>query len=152
MVCLALAKENNLDIEFVETPTPVESLEYRKLNPLGRVPTFEAANGWVLTECIAISIYCTLHHHLLHSKAQGRENFIQYSYPCHNLPVDYPTSDCSYSGLRYLLCLNILRIGLTIHSCFPKREDHSSRKDQARLRSDRPMDVIRQRRSLAKAQ
>lgn len=60
MVLLAVAKENNLDIEFVETdPSKGElSAEYKKLNPLGRVPTFEAPNGWVLTEVIAIAIYC----------------------------------------------------------------------------------------------
>lgn len=60
MVLLAVAKENNLDIEFVETdPSKGElSTEYKKLNPLGRVPTFEAPNGWVLTEVIAIAIYC----------------------------------------------------------------------------------------------
>ena len=59
MVLLAIAKENNLDIEFVETnPANELSAEYKKLNPLGRVPTFEAPNGWILSEVIAIAIYC----------------------------------------------------------------------------------------------
>lgn len=59
MVLLAVAKENNLDIEFIETdPGKGLSAEYKKLNPLGRVPTFEAPNGWVLSEVIAIAIYC----------------------------------------------------------------------------------------------
>lgn len=59
MVCLAIAKENNLDIEFVETnPADGLSAEYQKLNPLKRVPTFEAPSGWVLSEVIAIAIYC----------------------------------------------------------------------------------------------
>jgi len=62
MVLLAVAKENNLDIEFVETnPGEGLSAEYQKLNPLKRVPTFEAPNGWVLTEVIAIAIYCKSH-------------------------------------------------------------------------------------------
>lgn len=59
MVLLAVAKENNLDIEFVETnPANELSAEYVKLNPLKKVPTFEAPNGWVLSEVIAIAIYC----------------------------------------------------------------------------------------------
>jgi len=58
-VLLAVAKENNLDIEYVKTnPSEGLSAEYLKLNPLKRVPTFEAPNGWVLTEVIAIAIYC----------------------------------------------------------------------------------------------
>ena len=56
---LAVAKENNLDIEYIQTnPSEGLSAEYVKLNPLKRVPTFEAPNGWVLTEVIAIAIYC----------------------------------------------------------------------------------------------
>jgi elongation factor 1-gamma len=55
---LAVAKENNLDIEIVETRPPVQDLEYFKLNPLGRVPTFVGANGYILTETIAIAVYC----------------------------------------------------------------------------------------------
>ena len=59
MVLLAVAKENNLDIEFIETnPADGLSAEYKALNPLGRVPTFVAPNGWVLSEVIAIAIYC----------------------------------------------------------------------------------------------
>lgn len=55
----AIAKENNIDIENVETdPSKGLSAEYKKLNPLGRIPTFEAPNGWVLSEVIAIAIYC----------------------------------------------------------------------------------------------
>lgn len=59
---LAVAKENKLDVELVETdPTShPESIpkEYLKLNPLNKIPTFEGANGFVLTECIAIAVYC----------------------------------------------------------------------------------------------
>lgn len=34
-----------------------QSAEYQKLNPLGKIPTFVGANGFVLTEAIAIAIY-----------------------------------------------------------------------------------------------
>ncbi|RMZ88607.1 hypothetical protein DV736_g4169, partial [Chaetothyriales sp. CBS 134916] len=55
---LVVAKENNLDIELVETrPASGVSAEYLKLNPLGKVPTFVGANGFLLTEAIAIAIY-----------------------------------------------------------------------------------------------
>lgn len=59
MVLLAVAKENNLDIDFVVT-NPASDLteKYLKLNPLGRVPTFIAPDGWVLTEAMAIALYC----------------------------------------------------------------------------------------------
>lgn len=56
---LAVAKENSLDIESVETePAKGVSTEYLKLNKLGKVPTFEGADGYVLSECIAIAVYC----------------------------------------------------------------------------------------------
>lgn len=54
-----VAKENNLDVELVETRPPNTDIEYLKLNPLNRVPTFVGANGFILTESIAIAIYCT---------------------------------------------------------------------------------------------
>ena len=55
---LAIAKENGLDIEFVETePAKGVPAEYLKLNKLGKVPTFEGADGFVLSECIAIAVY-----------------------------------------------------------------------------------------------
>lgn len=90
MVLLAIAKENNLDIEFIETePAKGLSAEYKKLNPLGRVPTFEAPNGWVLSEVIAIAIYCTFNPILHFSLYLLRmSHIIIYSYPCHNPSVD----------------------------------------------------------------
>ncbi|KAJ4320420.1 elongation factor EF-1 gamma subunit [Neodidymelliopsis sp. IMI 364377] len=55
---LAVAKENGLDIEFVATePAKGVSTEYLKLNKLGKVPTFEGADGFVLSETIAIAVY-----------------------------------------------------------------------------------------------
>ncbi|KAF2492041.1 hypothetical protein BU16DRAFT_574162 [Lophium mytilinum] len=57
---LAVAKENGLDIEFFDTvPANGLSAEYLKLNKLGKVPTFEGADGYVLSECIAIAVYLT---------------------------------------------------------------------------------------------
>jgi len=56
---LAVAKENGLDLEFVETQPSEASAEYLKLNKLGKVPTFEGADGYVLSESIAIAVYLT---------------------------------------------------------------------------------------------
>lgn len=58
------AKANDLDLELVEVDTAPDaafknSAEYRKLNAQGKIPTFVGANGFVLTEVIAIAIYIT---------------------------------------------------------------------------------------------
>ena len=54
-----MAKANQLEIEVIEAtdekPFPPE---YAKLNPLGKIPSFEGKDGYQLTECIAIAIYC----------------------------------------------------------------------------------------------
>jgi elongation factor 1-gamma len=57
-VCLVVAKENKLDIELVHTQPPNVDAEYLKLNPLGCVPTFVGSNGFILSEVMAIAIYC----------------------------------------------------------------------------------------------
>ena len=57
-----MAKANKLDLEEVETDVrkgPL-STEYLKINKLGRVPSFVGADGYELTECIAIAIYSML--------------------------------------------------------------------------------------------
>ncbi|TIA61905.1 eEF1-gamma domain-containing protein, partial [Aureobasidium pullulans] len=57
---LAVAKANSLNLDIVHTePAKGVETEYLKLNKLGKVPTFEGADGYVLTECIAIAIYLT---------------------------------------------------------------------------------------------
>ncbi|POS81926.1 hypothetical protein EPUL_005272, partial [Erysiphe pulchra] len=56
---LAVAKANNLEIEFVETRPGSTDEEYRKLNKLGKVPTFVGSDGFILHETIAILIYIT---------------------------------------------------------------------------------------------
>jgi elongation factor 1-gamma len=53
-----VAKANGLDLEVVEVATGANATaEYLKINPLGKIPTFVGADGYVLTECIAIAIY-----------------------------------------------------------------------------------------------
>ncbi|KAK5128791.1 hypothetical protein LTR85_000124 [Meristemomyces frigidus] len=57
---LAVAKANGLELESVHTePAKGVSDDYRKLNKLGKVPTFEGADGYILSECMAIAIYIT---------------------------------------------------------------------------------------------
>jgi elongation factor 1-gamma len=53
-----VAKANKLDLEIVEVETGVNaSADYKKLNKLGKIPTFQGSDGYVLSECIAIAIY-----------------------------------------------------------------------------------------------
>jgi len=55
---LAVAKENGLDLDLVETePSKGVPADYLKLNKLGKVPTFEGADGFVLSEAVAIAVY-----------------------------------------------------------------------------------------------
>lgn len=55
-----IAKANNLDIEIVQTETGANApADYLKYNRLGKIPTFVGADGFVLSECIAIAIYIT---------------------------------------------------------------------------------------------
>ena len=56
---MVVAKLNSLNLELVDTK-PREGVpdKYRKLNKLGKVPTFEGADGFVLSETIAINVYC----------------------------------------------------------------------------------------------
>ncbi|KAJ9157115.1 EEF1-gamma domain-containing protein [Coniochaeta hoffmannii] len=56
---LAVAKANNLDLETVVVDTANPTPEYLKYNKLGKVPTFVGADGYVLSECMAIAIYVT---------------------------------------------------------------------------------------------
>ncbi|KAK0727372.1 hypothetical protein B0T26DRAFT_672048 [Lasiosphaeria miniovina] len=56
---LAVAKANNLDLETVDVDTTNPTPEYLKINPLSKIPTFVGADGYTLSECIAIAIYVT---------------------------------------------------------------------------------------------
>ena len=60
MIVRAIAKENKLDIELEETNASTDTFppNYLELNPLGLVPTFVGADGFTLTEVMAIAIYC----------------------------------------------------------------------------------------------
>ncbi|KAH8808807.1 elongation factor 1-gamma [Xylogone sp. PMI_703] len=55
-----IARENGLDLAFIEVRPPDVDAEYLKLNPLGQVPTLVRADGFVLTEVMAIAIYLVL--------------------------------------------------------------------------------------------
>lgn len=54
---LAVAKANNLDIELVETVPATAPADYKNINKLGKIPTFVGADGFTLSECIAIYVY-----------------------------------------------------------------------------------------------
>ncbi|KAL4988990.1 hypothetical protein BDW68DRAFT_157644 [Aspergillus falconensis] len=61
---LVAAKHNDLELELVETqanPTADfnKSEAYTKIQPLGKIPAFEGANGFTLSEVIAIAVYVT---------------------------------------------------------------------------------------------
>jgi elongation factor 1-gamma len=57
---LVVAKANGLDLEFVhEEPAKGVSADYKKINALGKVPTFVGSDGFVLSESIAIAVYFT---------------------------------------------------------------------------------------------
>ncbi|KAK4162724.1 putative cytosolic translation elongation factor 1B subunit gamma [Cladorrhinum sp. PSN259] len=53
----AVAKANGLDLEEIETTPSQPTAEFTKANPLNKVPAFVGADGFVLTESVAIAIY-----------------------------------------------------------------------------------------------
>ncbi|RAK94732.1 translation elongation factor eEF-1 subunit gamma [Aspergillus costaricaensis CBS 115574] len=64
IACLVAAKANDVEVELVKTEANSaasfnQSAEYTKLSPLGKVPAFEGANGYTLSEVIAIAVYLT---------------------------------------------------------------------------------------------
>ncbi|GAB1197367.1 hypothetical protein BDV32DRAFT_131906 [Aspergillus pseudonomiae] len=64
IAALVAAKANDVEVELVETEANAnaefnKSAEYLKLSPLGKVPAFEGANGYTLSESIAIAVYVT---------------------------------------------------------------------------------------------
>ncbi|KAI9855268.1 MAG: hypothetical protein M1824_006195 [Vezdaea acicularis] len=58
---LAVAKANNVDLELVETDPLGGKFPdgYAEINPLMKIPAFQAKDGYLLTEAIAIAIYIT---------------------------------------------------------------------------------------------
>jgi Glutathione S-transferase, N-terminal domain len=73
------AKANGLDVEVVFT-TPNKTPEYLAINPLGKIPSFVGANGFQLTEAIAIAIYSTYHIFSVITIISPR-NMMYYCYP-----------------------------------------------------------------------
>ncbi|KAJ6092161.1 hypothetical protein N7467_004130 [Penicillium canescens] len=64
LAILVAAKHNDLDLELVKTEansaaTFNSGAEYRKISPVGKIPAFEGANGFTLSEAIAIAVYVT---------------------------------------------------------------------------------------------
>ncbi|KAE8372062.1 hypothetical protein BDV26DRAFT_274917 [Aspergillus bertholletiae] len=64
IAALVAAKANDVELELVQveansTAEFNKSAEYTKLNPLGKIPAFEGANGYTLSEAIAIAVYVT---------------------------------------------------------------------------------------------
>lgn len=99
----AVAKANNLELEIVPTE-PAKGLptEYLKLNPLGKIPSFEGVDGYFLSEAIAIAIYrmCRNFHKICPRRIPSYdEMFSVYSYPCLNCTVEiiYSHSDVKLS-------------------------------------------------------
>ena len=85
----AVAKANKLDLEFVDTePAKGVPTEYLKINPLGKIPSFEGADGYVLTEAIAIAIYSTCNPVVQSHTSTMMRDFINYSYPCLKTTVE----------------------------------------------------------------
>lgn len=90
-----MIKANKLNVELVKT-SPVQGVsdDYRKLNKLGKIPTFEGADGYVLSESIAIAVYrksstaCFLH----------KMRPFKHSYPCLKTIVE----NYSHSDLPFL--------------------------------------------------
>ncbi|KAK3904918.1 glutathione S-transferase [Staphylotrichum tortipilum] len=57
---LAVAKAASLPLDLVTITSSDEAPDsYLALNPLGKIPTFVSANGFVLSECIAIAVHIT---------------------------------------------------------------------------------------------
>ncbi|KAE8144789.1 hypothetical protein BDV25DRAFT_134356 [Aspergillus avenaceus] len=64
IAALVAAKANDVELELVNTEANSaadfnKSAEYTKLNPLGKIPAFEGANGYTLSEVVAIAVYVT---------------------------------------------------------------------------------------------
>ncbi|KAL3480670.1 hypothetical protein BJX99DRAFT_220031 [Aspergillus californicus] len=61
---LVAAKHNDLELELVDTKANSaadfnKSDAYTKIHPLGKIPAFEGANGFTLSEAVAIAVYVT---------------------------------------------------------------------------------------------
>ncbi|KAK3069523.1 hypothetical protein LTS18_000302, partial [Coniosporium uncinatum] len=61
VVLQSVAKANGLELEIESFDLAAGGTpeEYKKINKLGKIPTFVGNDGYVLSECIAIAIYLT---------------------------------------------------------------------------------------------
>lgn len=81
-----------------------KSAEFTKLSPLGKVPAFEGANGYTLSEAIAIAVYgmyisvgfFLILFLIAYSPLKMMSKFFYSSYPWQNNSVDYPNSDSHF--------------------------------------------------------
>lgn len=62
----AIAKANGLELNIVHAVLGNPTAEHLAVNNLGRIPTFVDEDGFVLSECMAVALYCTLHPYLHH--------------------------------------------------------------------------------------
>lgn len=66
--------------------------DYKKLNPLAKIPTFQGSDGYVLNEVIAIAIYRESSHLSLSlrillatsCRSHMMKQYTSFSYPCLN--------------------------------------------------------------------
>jgi hypothetical protein len=86
-----VAAANKLDLELVPTETGASApADFLKYNKLGKIPTFVGADGYVLSECIAIAIYgesCSTHDDHGPKTNSDDEGNIP-SYPCLKTTVE----------------------------------------------------------------
>ena len=109
---LAVAKANKIDLEIVKVELRNTTPEHLAINPLGKVPTFEGADGYTLTECIAIAIYSTYPphpaaygiHHSIYSLDYSRPSFPYYDEKHYQLQLSLS------KDLRSLLRISTLTI------------------------------------------
>ena len=85
-----VAKANKLDLDIVETvPANGVSQDYLKINHLGRIPSFVGADGYTLTESMAIAIYSSLAQLCaITYTTRMMKDHINYSYPCLKTTVE----------------------------------------------------------------
>lgn len=101
-----VAKANKLDLDIVETvPANGVSQDYLKINHLGRIPSFVGADGYTLTESMAIAIYSSLTPLCAVTYTiQMMKDSIKYSYPCLKTTVE---TDSHSDFLLILLLLHL---------------------------------------------
>jgi elongation factor 1-gamma len=65
----AIAKAHKLELNIVHANLGNPSPEHLEVNRLGKIPTFIGEGGFVLSECIAVALYCMSTIGLVHSLA-----------------------------------------------------------------------------------